>query len=407
MKRVVVTGMSGVTAFGNDWLTIKKRLLARNNAVRYMQDWDQIEGLNTRLGAPVVDFILPNHYPRKKIRAMGRVSQMATVATENALSQAGLLDNPLLTSGQMGIAYGSSAGSTAPVKIFGNMLTNHTTQGITATTYVQMMSHTAAVNAAVFFGLRGRIIPTSTACTSGSMAIGYAFEAVRHGYQTAMVAGGAEELCPTMSAVFDTLFATSQFNDRPELSPRPYDTQRDGLVIGEGACSLILEEREHAIARGAPILAEIISFATNCDAAHVTQPQRETMQICLEQALANSGLAKEQIAYISAHGTATDRGDIAESHATANIFGNRVPISSLKSFFGHTLGACGALEAWLSIEMQREGWFSPTINLQNVDPLCADLDYIVGEERKVDAEYFMSNNFAFGGINTSLVFSKA
>ncbi|OBT14767.1 beta-ketoacyl-ACP synthase II [Vibrio sp. UCD-FRSSP16_10] len=403
--RVVVTGMSGVTAFGNDWQTIEPKLRACENATQYMPSFEQYEGLNTKLAAPINDFELPKHYKRKQVRGMGRVSKLATVATENALTQAGLIGADILSNGQTGIAYGSSTGSTDAIGAFGVMLNDKSTKAITATTYVQMMPHTAAVNVGLFFGLKGRVIPTSSACTSGSQAIGYAYEAIKHGYQTVMVAGGAEELCPTESAVFDTLFATSLKNDEPKSTPSPYDADRDGLVIGEGAGSLILEEYEHAKARGAKIYAEVIGFASNCDATHVTQPQRETMQICMEMALRDAKLAPEKIDYVSAHGTATERGDIAESNATANALG-KVPISSLKSYFGHTLGACGAIEAWLGIEMMHCNWFNPTLNLENLDEQCGDLDYITEKGRTLNVEYMMSNNFAFGGINTSLIFKK-
>ncbi|WP_261817681.1 beta-ketoacyl-ACP synthase [Vibrio gallicus] len=404
-RRVVVTGMSGVTAFGNDWSAIEPRLRACENATQYMTSYEQYDGLNTKLAAPINDFELPKHYKRKQVRGMGRVSRLATVATENALIDANLLGHEVLTGGRTGIAYGSSTGSTDAIGAFGVMLNEKSTRAITATTYVQMMPHTAAVNVGLFFGLKGRVIPTSSACTSGSQAIGYAFEAIKHGYQTVMVAGGGEELCPTESAVFDTLFATSLKNDTPKLSPRPYDSDRDGLVIGEGAGTLILEEYEHAVARGAKIYAEVIGFASNCDAAHVTQPQADTMQICMEMAIENAGITADKIDYVSAHGTATERGDIAESNATANALG-KVPISSLKSYFGHTLGACGAVEAWLSLEMMHQGWFNPTLNLDNLDERCGDLDYITGSGREIEVNYLMSNNFAFGGINTSIIFKK-
>ncbi len=404
-RRVVVTGMSGVTAFGNDWQAIEPKLRSCQNATQFMPSYEQYEGLNTKLAAPINDFELPKHYKRKQVRGMGRVSKLATVATENALIQSGLLGNEVLTNGQTGIAYGSSTGSTDAIGAFGVMLNEKTTKAITATTYVQMMPHTTAVNVGLFFGLRGRVIPTSSACTSGSQAIGYAYEAIKHGYQTVMVAGGGEELCPTESAVFDTLFATSLKNDAPKTTPSPYDKDRDGLVIGEGAGTLVLEEYEHAKARGATIYAEIVGFASNCDAAHVTQPQMETMQICMEMALQDANLSPKQIGYVSAHGTATDRGDIAESNATEKAVGH-VPISSLKSYFGHTLGACGAIEAWLSLEMMHSGWFNPTLNLNNLDPECGNLDYITGSGREMQVDYLMSNNFAFGGINTSIIFKR-
>ncbi|EBN0073274.1 beta-ketoacyl-ACP synthase [Salmonella enterica subsp. enterica serovar Virchow] len=406
MHRVVITGMGGISAFGEDWSSVKSRILKGENAVQVMPEWSEFDGLNTQLAAPVPEFILPEHYTRKKIRSMGKVSLFATRACELALTDAGLIGDPVLTGGETGIAYGSSTGSTKPVSEFATMLTEKHTHNITGTTYVQMMPHTTAVNAGLFFGLRGRVIPTSSACTSGSQAIGYACEAIRHGYQTIMVAGGGEELCPSESAVFDTLFATSQKNDAPKTTPSPFDSSRDGLVIGEGAGTLILENYEHAVARGATIYGEIIGFATNCDAAHITQPKVETIQICIEKALKMAGVQPQDIGYISAHGTGTERGDIAESQATANIFGANTPISSLKSYFGHTLGACGALEAWMTLAMMHEGWFAQTLNLNNPDPLCGDLDYIMHEPRKIDTDLIVTNNFAFGGINTSIVIRR-
>ena len=224
--------------------------------------------------------------------------------------------------------------------------------------------------------------------------------------QTIMLAGGGEELCPTEAVVFDTLFATSTTNDTPEQTPRPFDKQRDGLVIGEGACTLILEELEHAQARGATIYAELVGFGTNSDGQHVTQPNAETMEVAIRLALKDAKLSPQDIGYISAHGTATDRGDIAETTATHAVFGANTPISSLKSYTGHTLGACGSLEAWTSIQMMNEGWFAPTLNLNEVDPECGELDYIKGDIRQLETQYVMSNNFAFGGINTSLIFKR-
>jgi 3-oxoacyl-[acyl-carrier-protein] synthase II len=405
-RRVVVTGMAGISPLGNDWKTIRERLGQFRNAIVRMQEWEDYEGLNTRLGAPAAPFELTDRYNRKSTRSMGRIALMATRATELALLDAGLLDHPLLTSGKMGISFGSSAGTPSAIGDFGRMMEERTTKGINATTYIKMMAHTAPVNIGVFFGVTGRVFTTSSACTSGSQGIGYAYEAIKNGKQTAMIAGGAEELCATEAAVFDTLFATSVRNDAPGTTPRPFDATRDGLVIGEGAGCLILEEREHAIARGATIYAELVGFGTNSDGCHVTQPNADTMRIAMELALEDAGLAPSDIGYVNAHGTGTAHGDVAESTATARVFGNGMPISSLKSYMGHTLGACGALEAWISVEMMREGWFAPTINLEQVDPQCADLDYIRGDGRRLECEYVMSNNFAFGGINTSLIFKK-
>ena len=405
-RRVAVTGMAGISPIGNDWPTIRARLGQYMNGVTRMLEWADYDGLITALGAPAAPFELPAKYNRKTTRSMGRIALMATRASELALIDAALLDHPLVKSGQMGISFGSSAGTPSAVGDFGRMMAERSTKGINATTYLKMMAHTAPVNIGVFFGVTGRVITTSSACTSGSQGLGYAYETIRGGLQIAMIAGGAEELCATEAAVFDTLFATSVKNDAPGSTPRPFDAGRDGLVIGEGAGCLILEEMEHAKARGAPIHAELVGFGTNSDGCHVTQPNCATMKIAMQLALADAGLEPSDIGYINAHGTGTMQGDIAESHATAQLFGAHVPTSSLKSYMGHTLGACGALEAWISIEMMREGWFAPTINLEQVDPNCADLDFIMGEGRQFDCEYVMSNNFAFGGINTSLIFRR-
>ncbi|WP_462175834.1 beta-ketoacyl-ACP synthase [Pseudoalteromonas gelatinilytica] len=405
MKRVVVTGMSAITALGDTWGEFKTALQKGENAVQYMTDWDVAQELNTRLAAPVTHFTKPSHYKRKQVRSMGRVALMSTRTTELALEEAGLLDHPSLTDGSTGIAFGSSTGSTPPLLAFAKMMETGEMTGVTATSYIQMMAHTAPVNVGVFFGLKGRVITTSSACTSGSQGIGYAYEAIKYGRQKAMVAGGAEELCITEAAVFDTLYATSTKNDAAKSTPRPFDQNRDGLVIGEGAGTLILEEYEHALARGATIYAELVGFGCNSDGQHVTQPTAETMQVAIEMALNDAQLTADQIGYVNAHGTSTDRGDIAESLATFNALGKK-PISSLKSYLGHTLGACGAIEAWASINMMNDGWFAPTINLTDVDPECADLDYIKGNGREMQTDYIMSNNFAFGGINTSLIFKK-
>ncbi len=406
MRRVVVTGMAGITSLGDTWPEIEAHLRAGRTGIRAMPDWVRFVDLNTRLGGPVEHFSVPAHYPRRMVRSMGRVALLSVRATEMALADAGLLDEPSIRDGRMGIAYGSSAGSMEPLRAFGQMLETGSMLGVTSTSYIQMMSHTSAVNIGLFFGLKGRVIPTSSACTSGSQAIGYAYEAIRFGRQDMMVAGGAEELSALDAAVFDTLFATSTKNDTPERTPRPFDAARDGLVVGEGAATLILEEREHALARGATIYAEIIGFACNSDGAHITQPEAATMATAMRLALKDAGLPPEVIGYVNAHGTATDRGDIAESQATAEVLGNRVTISSLKGHFGHTLGACGAIEAWLAIEMMQNNWFAPTANLENIDPNCAELDYLMGTGREMEVETVMSNNFAFGGINTSLIFKR-
>jgi len=402
-RRVVITGGSIVSALGSEWPDIFAKLKERKNCVRKIDEWDRYTRMNTRLAAPV-DFSMPD-YPRKKIRGLGKVAQLALVSADKALTHAGInADDPELKNGRCGIAYGSSMGSVDSIMDFYSMLVHDDVTKMTATTYIKAMPQTCAANIGVFFGLTGRIITTNTACTSSSQAIGFAYETIKNGVQDIMLAGGAEELSPVDAAIFDTLFAASSKNDTPWKTPAAYDKNRDGLVIGEGAGTLILEEYEHAVKRGAKIIAEVAGFGTNTDGTHITQPNRSTMGIAMKLALEDAGLDPAAIAYVNTHGTATDTGDVAESWATADIFQRPVPASTLKSYIGHTLGACGVIEAWIAINMMKEKWFCPNLNLEELDPRCGPLDYITGSGRNIEAEFIMSNNFAFGGVNTSLIF---
>lgn len=406
MKRVVVTGMGLISALGNDVKSSFERLHVYKNAVESLDSLREIKGLNTCLAAPIKNFEIPSHFNRKVLRTMGPVSVMAVVASENALRDADLLDNDVLTSGRTGVAYGSSFGSAGPVLDFYSMVQTHEVGPITSSSYIKIMPQTTAVNISLYFKTTGRLIPSGTACTSGSLAIGYAYEAIKSGAQDIMIAGGAEEFDATQVAVFDTLYATSIKNDNPSQTPSPFDVNRDGLVIGEGAATLILEEYEHAKARGAKIYAEIVGFGTNTDGTHITQPNKDTMAECMKLSLQCANVEPESIGYIDMHGTGTKHGDKAESLATESVFGNHTPCSTQKGYVGHTLGACGALESIWAIEMMNNNWFAPTLNLKDVDPECGKLDYIIGSGREFETQYVMNNNFAFGGINTSLIFKK-
>ena len=406
MKRVVITGVGGITAFGRDWTSIQTGFVQGKNAVVHMDWQDRFPELEAQLGAPIEGYAPPAHWTRKQLRSMGRVSYLCVDAAEQALADAGLLGDERIKDGRMGVACGSSTGSTADIRDIGELLLTGRSAHFSANTYVRMMPHTTAANVGIFFGLTGRIIPTSSACSSGSQGIGYAYEAIKYGMIEMMLAGGGEEFCPSEVYVFDSLYAASRRNNEPAKTPRPYDAGRDGLVIGEGAGILVLESLAHAQARGAKIYAEIVGYGANSDGSHVTRPQKATMQRCMALALEDAGLEPAQIGYVNGHGTATEQGDIAETQATEALFGSRMPISSQKSYLGHTLGACGALESWFSIEMMNSGWFAPTLNLDHIDPRCGRLDYIRGQGREIDTDYVMNNNFAFGGVNTSLVFKR-
>jgi 3-oxoacyl-[acyl-carrier-protein] synthase II len=406
-RRVVVTGMGIVSPLGSDLAVAASRLQANEHGIRTMPEWEEIGHFAPRLAAPVA---IPRELdiPRRAARTMGRVAQLAVVASGIAIRDAGLGEEEL-RSGSVGLAYGSTHGSSAANEQWvRKLLTQGGFLGMSSTTYLKFMSHTTAANLAIHYGIRGRVISTSAACVSGSQAIGTGFEAIASGVADVMVCGGAEELHYTHVAVFDMLDAASTaFNASPDAAPRPFDARRDGLVIGEGAGTLVLEEYERARKSGKKIYGEIIGYGTNCDGTHVTNPSRDGMRGAMELALRSAGTAPDTIDYVNAHATATVIGDIAESQATFAVFGDRVPVSSLKGNLGHTLGACGAIEAALTLCMLGGGWIAPTRNLEAVDPQCAPLDYVMGAPRQARLRRVMSSKFAFGGINTSLIFAAA
>ena len=402
--RVAVTGMGVVSALGSTVSDAWNRLHVYENLVSKCPELAEYKGLNSHLASRFA-FVRPAEWTRKTTRTMGEVAMYALASAEQAVAQAGL-DAATLESGRTGVAYGSCSGSVAALMDFNSMLVTKEVANITSGTYIKLMPQTTACNLSVHYRTHGRLVPTGTACTSGSLAIGNAYELIKFGFQDVMIAGGGEEFSPTQVAVFDTLYATSLKNDAPETTPAPYDADRDGLVIGEGAATFVLEEWEHARARGAKILAEVVGFCENTDGTHVTNPNHETMAGALKGALADAGLSPDAIGCVNGHGTATKAGDAAETAATRAVFGRAVPIASTKSYVGHTLGACGSLEAMVTVESLRHGWWHPTLNLRNPAPDCAELDYIMGEGRSMECEYAMTNNFAFGGVNTSLIFRR-
>ncbi len=402
----MVTGVGVASPIGNSLDALAEALQQGRHGIASQPEWAACAHLKTRLGG-AVSGVEKSAYPRKTVRTMGRVGVLSLFASEQAITDA-KLDEGMLRSGRVGLAYGSTHGSSSEQEAFvRKFFSSQGLLGVDSNAYLRFMSHTCASNLAAHYGIRGRIVTTCAACVSGSQAIGYGYETVRLGLQDVMVCGGAEELHVSHAAVFDLLFATStRYNEQPERSPRPFDQQRDGLVVGEGAATLIVESLEHALARGAQPHVEIVGFGTNCDGGHVTNPSAEGMAGAMRLALADAEIEPAAIDYVNAHATATEAGDIAESLATHAVLGPNTPISSTKSFTGHTLGAAGSIESVACIGMMRHGFLPPTRNLDSVDPRCADLDYIRGEPRQRTADYVMNNNFAFGGINTSLIFRR-
>jgi len=406
MRRVAITGIGLASPLGCELGEVAARVRANDHGIAAMPEWSEIGHLATRVAAPVA---VPKalELPHKAARTMGRVSQLATIASTLAVRDAGLTSDEL-TDGTVGLAYGSTHGSsTANEDWVRKLVKNNSFLGMSSTTYLKFMSHTTAANLAIHFGIRGRVLCTSAACVSATQAIGQGYETIGAGLADVMVCGGAEELHFSHAAVFDMLHAASKaFNASPELTPRPFDQRRDGLVVGEGAGTLVLEDLERAVRLGKRIYAEIIGFGTNCDGTHVTNPSADGMRGSMELALRSAGIDPGAIDYVNAHATGTSIGDIAESQATYAVFGDRAPVSSLKGHFGHTLGACGAIEIAVAIAMLRDGWIAATRNLETVGEGCAPLDYVIGEARPAALRRILCNKFAFGGINTSLVIAR-
>jgi 3-oxoacyl-[acyl-carrier-protein] synthase II len=405
LKRVVITGIGVVSPFGNGVSALMKGIEEGRSAVRFMEGWDQYHGLQSLVGAPV-EMQGEKNIPRLKRRSMGRMSIFAAQAADEALADAGitLADEDLW---RVGCVIGSTMGSAKSINdVFEMMLPEKDLSKLNSTMFFQCMSHTATVNVAQYLGLNGMVMAASAACASALHAIGIGYDLIRLGRQDILLCGGAEELHPTVTGSFDILFATStKFNDNPQKTPRPFDRDRDGLVCGEGSGILVLEEYERAVARNATIYAEVTGFSTTANGLHVSQSNRESMITCIRQALNDSGTTVEEIEYINAHATATLQGDQEEAEAIREIFGASVPVSCLKGYIGHTLGAAGAIELAATLKMMERGILYPTLNLENVSQDCEGIQHVLQPIKK-QVHTVLKNGFAFGGINAALVCKK-
>ena len=402
LKRVVITGIGVVSPFGPGLEPLMLGLKGGLNTTRYMEGWDQYTGLQSLVGAPVEN-LDEKRIPRQKRRSMGRMSIFAAYAADEALQDAGItLGNENLW--KVGCVIGSSMGSAKSINdAFETMLPDRDLSRLNSTMFFQCMSHTAAVNTAQYLGLVGTVMAPAAACASALHSIGTAYDLIRLGRQDLVLCGGAEELHPTVTGSFDILFATStKYNGSPGLTPRPFDRDRDGLVCGEGCGLLVLEEYERAIRRGARIYGEVAGFSTTASGLHVSQSNRDSMVACMQQALSEAGVSAKEVDYINAHATATMQGDAEEAEAVREVFGDRVPISSLKGNIGHTLGASGAIELAATLKMMEEGIIYPTLNLENVAQDCEGIQHVL-EPVKKEVRTILKNGFAFGGINAAIV----
>lgn len=405
LKRVVISGIGAISALGSDIDSFIKGIQEGRSGVKYMPEWRQYKGLRSLVGAPAE---LKNEklIPRKNRRSMGRISIFAVQAAQEALADADL-DREMLPLGRMGCIFGSTMGGAESLsETFEIMLPEKDLTRLTSMKFFQCVSHTAAMNIAQYFGLTGYVMATSAACASSLQALGTGYDLIRLGKQDIVLCGGAEEVHPTVTGSFDILFATSlKYNDEPQRTPRPFDSERDGLVCGEGSGAIVLEELEHALGRKAKIYAEVIGYHTCGSGIHVSQSDRKAMIFCLKQALADADIQPSDVDYINAHATATVHGDKEEAGAIREVFGDSLPVSSLKGYIGHTLGASGALELIASLDMMERRLVYATLNLDTISPDCQGI-YHVKEHLPWNINIMVKNCFAFGGINAALVCKK-
>jgi 3-oxoacyl-[acyl-carrier-protein] synthase II len=406
-RRVVVVGMGIRSPVGNTLGELVKSLKERRSGISIMPEWQHLKGLRTRVAGLCDIKGEEESIPRQYRRSMGRVAMLAALSALDAVKASGLGEEEI-ASQACGVSYGSTEGSVkSQMDYIGNMIQNRSLEGIPPSWYLKCMSHTCAGNLSILFHTRGPFLASCPACVSGSHGIGFGYEAIKSGKADIMITGGADEVDILSAAVFDLMMATScNYNERPSETPRPFDEKRDGLVVAEGAATLVLEEYERARKRGAPILGEIEGFWTNGSGAHLTNSDARSMGECLLAALKDAGRSPDEIQYVSAHATGTTQGDEVEATVTHKIYGPHVPTASLKGYMGHTMGACGAIEAIATLLMMREGFIASTLNLENPDPVLPPLNHVIGESRHQRFRLAASNNFAFGGVNTSLVLSS-
>jgi 3-oxoacyl-(acyl-carrier-protein) synthase len=408
-RRVVITGSSAITPIGHGKDQIVESLLKGVSGIKPLREDELISRFIHSRVYGTVDYPISYDFKRQHRKTMGPVAYYACQVAKEVLEQTGLTED-FITSGRLGVAFGSIHGSPTVqrdiYRIFFEAAGKSSYQSIGAVDYLKSMVHTTAVNITKMFGITGRVISSGTACTTSSQSIGYGYESVKFGLQDAMLCGGADEYDTITVAVFDNLLACSTaFNDEPHRTPRPFDRLRDGLVVGEGAGAVMLEEYEFAKKRGANILAEVIGFACNNNGGDLILPNLNGITKVLNLGLENARINAQDVDLVSAHATATKMGDIIEAQATSAVFGINPYVVALKSYLGHTMAACGAIETILSVYMMQDGFIAPTINLEEIDERCAMIKH-VQKVLQAPVKTAAIQNFAFGGVNTILLIRK-
>ncbi len=402
LKRVVITGAGAVSPFGLGVGRLVDAVRNGRSGVRFMPEWQPVRGLGSFLAAPVPDFDAKTLLPRSVRRTMGPMAVYAAVA---ALENAGLSPE-ILKSGRTGVVMGSTTGSPSiNEEFYREFIPENSIEGLRSGTFFKIMGHTCAANVAQLLGITGEQWSTVSACTSSIQAVGLGLMLIQSGRQDVVFCGGADEVHHTVSVVFDVLKAASRMNDTPNRTPRPFDVMRDGVVCGAGSGVLVLESLDHAQARGAIPLSEVLGFGNCNDSGHVANPGMEAMATAMRLALKDAGMEPGHIDYVNAHATGTIAGDATEARAINAVVGDRVAVSSFKGYVGHTLGAAGALESIILLEMIRTGEIFPTLNLHEPDSTCSGIKHVrKGFQQTLDT--VLKNNFALGGVNSSLVLGR-
>ena len=403
-RRVVITARAAISPIGRTKADMLHCLKNGVSGIRPLKE----DGLLSRhihskvFGA--VDYPVTYDFKRTFRKTMGPVAYYACQVAKETLESSGLPED-FITSGRLGVAFGSTHGSpTVQREIYKTFFggTRDDVRSIGAVDYLKSMVHTTAVNITKMFGITGRVVSSSTACTTSSQSIGFGYETVKFGLQDAMLCGGADEYDTTTVAVFDNLLACSTaFNETPHLTPRPFDVRRDGLVVGEGAGAVLLEELEHARRRGAAILGEVIGFSCNNNGGDLILPNLQGITDTIRIGLRDAGLRAEDVDLVSAHATGTKMGDVIEAQAIHAVYGEGPAVVGLKSYMGHTMGSCGVIETIILLALMQEGCLVPTLNLDEVDPRCAMIRHS-REVRDFPVRIAAVQNFAFGGVNTNL-----
>jgi 3-oxoacyl-[acyl-carrier-protein] synthase II len=405
LRRVVITGMGAISPFGKGVDVLMESLLKGKSGAVMVPELKSIGGVRSHVAALVQD-VDPGVIPRKYRRTMSMMSVYAVLACQEALKQAGL-PAECRSRGDMGISIGSTIASIDTFqKFFADYLAEKNMEQMRSTTFFQIMNHSCASNVSQALGIEGRVVAPSAACSTGCQAVGLGYEMIAFGKQDFMLCGGSDEFHPLTTASFDILNAASAgYNDRPHQTPRPFDRDRDGIVCAEGCGILLLESLESAVQRGAAIFAELAGFATTSNPENIADPSAASMEACMRKALADAGLEPRDVDYVNAHATATILGDIEESRAIFEIFGKDVPVSSLKGHLGHTMAASGGLEMIATIHMMNRNCVIPTLNLENPDDMCKKINLTQKLENR-EIRCALKNNFALGGVNSSVVLRR-